>query len=75
MPLVHRLNCKTCGYSTIHAEDAVPDSKSATVWHCLICGTERRPDEHGTPNQPARPQNNPKQPQDSIKKIPVIMGG
>lgn len=44
--------CKTCQIVTPHAEDTVPDSESATVWHCLICGTERRPTEPGTPNMP-----------------------
>jgi ribosomal protein S27E len=37
------LYCPNCNCSTPHAEDAVPDSESATVWHCLICGEEYRP--------------------------------
>jgi hypothetical protein len=32
---------------TPHAEDLVNDLESATVWHCLICGTERKPPEPG----------------------------
>ena len=50
---VHPLTCKSCGMITPHAEDTVSDLESATVWHCLICGTERRPNEPGTPNEPA----------------------
>jgi len=49
---VHPLKCKKCQVITPHAEDTVPDSESATVWHCLYCGTERRPEEPGTPNAP-----------------------
>jgi RNase P subunit RPR2 len=49
---VHPLKCAQCGMITPHAEDRVNDLESATVWHCLICGTERRPNEPGTPNAP-----------------------
>jgi len=49
---VHPLTCKACGMITPHAEDTVSDMESATVWHCLICGTERRPNEPGSPNEP-----------------------
>jgi len=44
--------CSHCGAATPHAEDDVPDLESATVWHCLYCGTEKRPNEPGTPNKP-----------------------
>ena len=36
--------CSLCGKKRLHKEDAVPDSHSATVWHCLWCGHERYPD-------------------------------
>lgn len=49
---IHNFMCKTCQRVTPHAEDSVPDKESATVWHCLICGTERRPEEPGSPNEP-----------------------
>lgn len=39
--------CKTCKTVTPHAESKVSDKESATVWHCLFCGTEQRPDEPG----------------------------
>jgi hypothetical protein len=48
-------NCKKCGIPTIHAEGLVPDGESATVWYCLICGTEQRPQEPGSPNEGAFP--------------------
>ena len=35
--------CEQCGEKTLHVEDSVPDSESATVWHCLVCGREQRP--------------------------------
>jgi hypothetical protein len=35
--------CEDCQVKTPHAEDAVPDRESATVWHCLYCGKEHRP--------------------------------
>jgi hypothetical protein len=38
---------------TAQAEDIVPDQKSVTAWHCLICGNERRPDEQGGDKVPA----------------------
>jgi len=41
-----------CGIATLHQETPVPDIESATVWHCLICGHERRPNEPGSPNEP-----------------------
>jgi RNase P subunit RPR2 len=44
---VHPLKCEFCKRITPHAEDTVSDPESATVWHCLICGTERRPPEPG----------------------------
>ncbi len=46
------MRCKTCLDVTPHAEEAVADSESATVWHCMFCGTERRPEEPGSPNEP-----------------------
>lgn len=46
--------CGHCQAVTPHAEETVPDLESATVWHCLYCGTEIRPDEPGTPNQPVK---------------------
>ena len=49
---IHPFKCKKCQVVTPHAEDSVPDGESATVWHCLYCGTERRPEEPGTPNKP-----------------------
>jgi len=45
--------CKKCGIATPHAEDSVEDAKSATVWHCLYCGEEKRPEEPGGASQPA----------------------
>jgi len=51
--------CIRCGVPTLHAEDAVSDVESATVWHCLICGEEKRPGEPGTPNEPASGIINP----------------
>lgn len=53
------LKCETCGYVTLHAEDRVNDLESATIWHCLLCGTERRPPEPGTPNAPVELFPNP----------------
>ena len=67
MGIVHELNCKLCGRLTIHAEDTVPDIESATVWHCLICGTERRPNEPGTPNEKAILPYSPLSPSDGAK--------
>jgi RNase P subunit RPR2 len=51
---VHPLRCETCKVITPHAEDTVTDRESATVWHCLICGTERRPPEPGGSSPMAR---------------------
>ena len=45
--------CPDCGQLTPHVEDIVFDLESATVWHCLYCGRERRPGEPGSPNEPA----------------------
>jgi RNase P subunit RPR2 len=45
------MKCKTCKTVTLHTEDTVTDRESATVWHCLVCGTERRPEEPGSPNK------------------------
>lgn len=45
--------CDTCNVITPHAEDSVSDKESATVWHCLYCGREKRPEEPGSPNVPA----------------------
>ena len=55
IPKVTMLNCKHCNELTPHAEDPVTERESATVWHCMICGTERRPPEKCTPNEPAKP--------------------
>ena len=44
--------CEKCGGVTPHKEDSVPDLESATVWHCLYCGNEKRPQEPGSPNIP-----------------------
>jgi RNase P subunit RPR2 len=49
---IMRFECKQCGEVTPHAEDMVMDKESATVWHCLFCGCEHRPEEPGTPNEP-----------------------
>jgi RNase P subunit RPR2 len=38
------LFCERCQARTPHAEDIVADRESATVWHCLYCGEEQRPD-------------------------------
>jgi len=38
------LYCENCQRRTPHAEDTVVDRESATVWHCLFCGHEQRPD-------------------------------
>ncbi len=46
------MTCVNCGPGSLHAEDPVPDGESATVWHCLKCGAERRPEEPGSPNEP-----------------------
>jgi hypothetical protein len=46
-------DCSVCKEVTPHVEDLVPDKESATVWHCMYCGTERRPPENGTPNEGA----------------------
>ena len=35
--------CENCKIKTPHKEDLVYDEESATVWHCLYCGTEFRP--------------------------------
>lgn len=35
--------CEKCNLKTPHIEDTVLDGKSATVWHCLYCGEEYRP--------------------------------
>jgi len=41
---VEMLYCKgLCKKNTPHKEDFVPDMGSATVWHCLVCGQEKRP--------------------------------
>ena len=56
---LHSHLCKTCNRITIHVEDSVPDLESATVWHCLVCGTETRPNEPGTPNEPVKPKSSP----------------
>jgi hypothetical protein len=46
--------CVICDEVTPHTEDPVPDKESATVWHCLFCGTWFRPFEPGSPNEPSR---------------------
>lgn len=38
------LYCANCKKKTPHAEDTVVDRESATVWHCLFCGHDQRPD-------------------------------
>ncbi|MBN1188261.1 MAG: hypothetical protein JXA46_00770 [Dehalococcoidales bacterium] len=40
---VENFYCEKCGKVTPHIEDIVFDKESATVWHCLICGNEKRP--------------------------------
>lgn len=40
---VMEFECETCKCKTPHTEDIVYDRESATVWHCLYCGTEFRP--------------------------------
>ena len=65
---VHPLKCSKCGYTTPHAEDRVNDLESATVWHCLICGNERRPPEKGTPNEPVFPKRMPPSDRNRIEK-------
>ncbi len=37
------MHCDKCNKNTLHIEDTVMDAESATVWHCLVCGNERRP--------------------------------
>jgi RNase P subunit RPR2 len=49
---IRRMDCDQCQQVTPHAEDVVPDRESATVWHCLYCGNEKRPEEPGSPNEP-----------------------
>ncbi len=54
--------CSICDKKTIWVEDAVSDLESATVWHCLECSTEERPDDYtdrGNPETipPVRPRN------------------
>ncbi len=54
--------CSVCGKKTYWTEDTVPDLESATVWHCLECGTEERPDDYtdrGTTSDypPVKPRN------------------
>ena len=72
MPILRRF-CKTCNQMTPHAEDAVPDIESATVWHCLFCGRESRPNEPGSPNEPAKTIPPPKGGgKSNIIKIPLI---
>lgn len=48
-------DCPVCEQLTPHAEDPVTDLESATVWHCVFCGQERRPEEPSSPNEPALP--------------------
>ena len=40
---VYTFQCDVCGFGTPHTEDPVPDKESATVFHCLYCGNEKRP--------------------------------
>jgi RNase P subunit RPR2 len=47
-------HCLGCNKATIHAEDRVNDKESATIWHCLNCGREHRPEEPGTPNEKSK---------------------
>jgi hypothetical protein len=47
--------CPDCKQLTPHVEDIVFDLESATVWHCMFCGRERRPPEPGSPNEPVEP--------------------
>ena len=54
--------CEQCQAHKMFAEDAVADSESATVWHCLTCGYEIRPDEEtsgGTLKNSHVPPNKP----------------
>ncbi len=44
--------CEVCNMKTPHVEDIVFDLESATVWHCIYCGHERRPDEQGCSKVP-----------------------
>jgi hypothetical protein len=50
--MIRSLDCPVCGCSTLHEESAVTDLESATVWHCLDCGHERRPSEPGGNTNP-----------------------
>jgi hypothetical protein len=49
---VMNYKCENCGMVTPHTESVVFDKESATVWHCLYCGNEKRPNEPGSPNEP-----------------------
>jgi RNase P subunit RPR2 len=40
---VENFHCEKCNKVTPHIEDVVFDKESATVWHCLLCGHEKRP--------------------------------
>lgn len=40
---VETFYCDNCKMLTPHKEDIVFDGQSATVWHCIICGHEKRP--------------------------------
>ena len=40
---VLNMYCEQCKTNTPHVESKVADLESATVWHCLYCGNERRP--------------------------------
>ena len=62
--------CACCGRSAIHKADIVFDKESASVWHCLVCGNERRPPENGSPNQPAIPFSPKKPGKDGAKWPP-----
>jgi hypothetical protein len=60
------LDCNICGRLTLHKESSVTDGESATVWHCLNCANERRPNEPGSPNQPSKLPTHPFKPADDL---------
>jgi predicted nucleic acid-binding Zn ribbon protein len=56
---IQEKHCPVCKNKTVFVEDNVADKESATVWHCMVCGFEQRPDEHtdrGFTVEPASPK-------------------
>ena len=54
---IRTMMCESCKKKTLHTESPVPVGETATMWHCLTCGTEQLPPDLDTDYRvPSRPK-------------------